>query len=266
MFLQAGRTTSEVRINRNSGSETIRIVVIDGQNLFRGRIRNMIRGESGLRVVGTARSVSRGIQLIRRFHPHIALLGWRGHPEYAGESLALIKECSSSTRVIVLVGDSLENDLVGAIGQGCCDGILSRKTSTKLMIRSRRKVYSGEFWLKRMTTADVIRQLTKKAADWSQDEVCIGILRPAVLNPREREITLLVAQGFDNKRIAGRLFLTESAVENDLARLLEKLGVFDRLELALYAIYHRLHQAEKEAPLLHRSIRISDGVSIEGKC
>jgi DNA-binding NarL/FixJ family response regulator len=185
-----------------------------------------------------------GIELIRRLHPHIVLLGWSG---CAGESLAGIKDCSASTRVIVLVGDTLEKDLVGAIVQGCCYGILPRKTSAKLMIRSIRKVHAGEFWLKRMTTSDLIRQLAKEHTEWSQGKARDSIRQPAVLNPREREITVLVAQGLENKGIAGRLFLTEAAVENDLARVFGKLGVSDRLELALYAIYHRLHETAEEA-------------------
>ena len=64
--------------------------------------------------------------------------------------------------------------------------------------------------------------------------------RKAVDSDREKEIVQLVAQGFRNKEIGVRLFISEQTVKNHLHNILDKLGVSDRLELALYAIHHRL--------------------------
>jgi DNA-binding NarL/FixJ family response regulator len=64
--------------------------------------------------------------------------------------------------------------------------------------------------------------------------------RKAVDSDREKEIVQLVAQGFRNKEIGVRLFISEQTVKNHLHNILDKLGVSDRLELALYAIHHCL--------------------------
>src|SRR6266581_4209422 len=61
-----------------------------------------------------------------------------------------------------------------------------------------------------------------------------------LLSDREKEIVQLVAQGFRNKEIGEKLFISEQTVKNHLHNIFDKLGVSDRLELALYAIHHRL--------------------------
>src|SRR5690349_21743716 len=109
--LEPGQRRRDVRLDKDFERELIRIVVIDGQNVFRERIRNILRGESGLRILGTARYFPRGIELIHRLPPHIALLGWRGHLGYTGEALAIIRDFAARTRVIVLAGSSLEKSL-----------------------------------------------------------------------------------------------------------------------------------------------------------
>ena len=60
------------------------------------------------------------------------------------------------------------------------------------------------------------------------------------LSTREREIVALVAQGYKNKEMAEKMFISEQTVKNHLHNIFDKLGVSDRLELALYAIHHRL--------------------------
>ena len=66
-----------------------------------------------------------------------------------------------------------------------------------------------------------------------------GVEKP-LLSDREKEIVQLVAQGFRNKEIGEKLFISEQTVKNHLHNIFDKLGVSDRLELALYAIHHRL--------------------------
>ena len=115
-------------------------------------------------------------------------------------------------------------------------------STTELLIKSIRKVHAGEFWLDRMTTADIIRRLAKKGGG-GNTAARLGIReQSAALSQREREIVILVAQGFKNKEMAERMFISEQTVKNHLHNIFDKLGVSDRLELALYAIHHSLHE------------------------
>jgi len=65
-----------------------------------------------------------------------------------------------------------------------------------------------------------------------------------LLSEREKQIVQLVAQGYRNKEIGAKLFSSEQTVKNHLHNIFDKLGVSDRLELALYAIHHGLIEHE----------------------
>jgi DNA-binding NarL/FixJ family response regulator len=125
-------------------------------------------------------------------------------------------------------------------------GIVLKQTATELLIKSIRKVHAGEIWLDSHTTAAVIRQFV--ANDEAQPAVHSLPPSPPMrererspLSQREREIVALVAQGFKNKEMAEKMFISEQTVKNHLHNIFDKLGVSDRLELALYAIHNNLH-------------------------
>jgi DNA-binding NarL/FixJ family response regulator len=98
-----------------------------------------------------------------------------------------------------------------------------------------------------VSTADLIRRLAKKGAPNAAVGARLGLReQSAVLSLREREIVVLVAQGYKNKEMAERMFISEQTVKNHLHNIFAKLGVSDRLELALYAIHNNLHEASDQ--------------------
>lgn len=230
--------------NENAESAAIRVLIVDDQNLFRDGISNLLNSEAGIEVIGCADAIIPALEAIRHLRPDIALVGWPASSANCQKVFTLIQETKSKTRVIMLVNDDVKEDFVGAVRQGCC-GIVPRDTSTELLIKSIRKVHAGEFWLDRMTTADVIRRLARKNAGTtpaSNVGARLGLREQGgALSQREREIVILVAQGFKNKEMAERMFISEQTVKNHLHNIFDKLGVSDRLELALYAIHHNLH-------------------------
>jgi len=195
-------------------------------------------------VLGTADAITPAIDLVRRNNPDILLLGWSPSSPNSQRLFATIVEAKLATRVIVLTNGGVKEDHVEAVRQGCC-GMVPRQTSTELLLKSIRKVYAGEFWLDRVTTAEVIRRLAKRStANGTNTASRLGVREnAAVLSTREREIVMLVAQGFKNKEMAERMFISEQTVKNHLHNIFDKLGVSDRLELALFAIHHNLHEA-----------------------
>ena len=116
-------------------------------------------------------------------------------------------------------------------------GIVLKQTATELLIKSIRKVHSGEIWLDSRTTAAVMKQFAAPGDAGAKDR------ERSPLSQREREIVVLVAQGFKNKEIAERMFISEQTVKNHLHNIFDKLGVSDRLELALYAIHKNIRPA-----------------------
>ena len=220
----------------------IRVLIIDDPNLFRDGLANLLSSQQTIEVAGCADTVAAAVDGVRRLRPDIILLGWSANSPDCAKVFAAIQDSKSPSRVIMLVNDEAKEDYLDAVRQGCC-GIVPRKTSTELLIKSIRRVHAGEFWLDRMTTADVIRRLAKKGVPAAGNTGARLGLREqtGALSGREREIVVLVAQGFKNREMAERMFISEQTVKNHLHNIFDKLGVSDRLELALYAIHHNLH-------------------------
>lgn len=217
----------------------IRVLIAEESSLFRDGLSNLVSTQKDLHVAGTVDSAATANEQIRLLRPDIVLLGWSASAPASQRIVAAIQENKLPTRIIMMVSDDGKEDLVEAIRMGC-SGIVPKTTSTELLLKSIRRVHAGEIWLDRMSTADVIRRLSKKG---SGNVAARQGLRDqgAALSTREREIVGLIAQGFKNKEMAERLFISEQTVKNHLHNIFDKLGVSDRLELALYAIHHKLH-------------------------
>jgi two-component system nitrate/nitrite response regulator NarL len=221
------------------GLPPIRVVIADDKSLFRDGLSNLVSTQTDLHVAGTIDGAANANEQIRTIRPDIVLLGWPATTSASQRIFAAVQEGKLPTRVIMMISDDGKEDLVEAIRMGC-SGIVPKNTSTELLLKSIRKVHAGEIWLDRLSTADVIRRLSKKGTG---NVAARQGLRDqgAALSTREREIVGLIAQGFKNKDMAERLFISEQTVKNHLHNIFDKLGVSDRLELALYAIHHKLH-------------------------
>jgi DNA-binding NarL/FixJ family response regulator len=217
-------------------------MVADDPGMYRDGLSSILNSQSDLKVVGTADTAADAASLVKELRPDVVLIGWPASSAASQKIFNAVQDSRGATRIIMLVSGETREDFVEAVRQGCC-GLVPKQTSTEMLLKSVRKVHAGEFWLDRMTTADVIRKLAKKASSSPAPAVARGGVREqsATLSQREREIVSLVAQGFKNREMAERMFISEQTVKNHLHNIFDKLGVSDRLELALYAIHHNLH-------------------------
>ncbi len=223
----------------STGTGPIRVLIADNKTLFRDGIANLVAAQPDLEIVGSVEGAATANEQIRQIKPDIVLLGWAADAPASQRIFAAIHEGKLATRTILIIAEDGKEDIVEAVRMGC-SGVVPRNTSTELLLKSIRKVHAGEIWLDRMSTADVIRRLAKKGN--TNVAARQGIREHgAALSTREREIVGLIAQGFKNKDMAERLFISEQTVKNHLHNIFDKLGVSDRLELALYAIHHKLH-------------------------
>jgi two-component system, NarL family, nitrate/nitrite response regulator NarL len=221
--------------------EVIRVLIVDEPNLFRDGISNLLSAQDGIEIAACTDTAAGAVDAIRKLRPHVALMGWPASSINSHKVFAAIQETKFHTRVIMLIDEDAKEDFIEAVRQGCC-GMVPKQTSTELLVKSIRKVHAGEFWLDRTTTAEVIRRLAKKGAGSASTGARLGLREQGgALSAREREIVVLVAQGFKNREMAERMFISEQTVKNHLHNIFDKLGVSDRLELALYAIHHNLH-------------------------
>ncbi len=209
----------------------ISIALADDHTIFRDGLRQLLSIEPDFEVVGEAKNGREVLDLVRDLQPDILLLDLK-MPGLDG--LSALQRQKLKTKIIVLTASVDEGEYVQAMKFGT-SGIVLKQTATELLIKSIRKVHGGEIWLDSKTTAAVMRQFASPLGElgpWERD-------KPRLTN-REREIVALVVQGFKNKEIAERTFISEQTVKNHLHTIFNKLGASDRLELALYAIHRNI--------------------------
>jgi two-component system, NarL family, nitrate/nitrite response regulator NarL len=210
----------------------VRILVADDHAIFRDGLRKLLEGNDDVQIIGEASNGNECVKMLAKLKPDILLLDLR-MPEKDG--LGVLEEInfdSTPTRVIVLTAAEDDRDVVRAMRLGA-RGVVLKQSASDLLLKSIRKVHDGEIWLDNRMTAEVIDAFKKSAEAGQRRE------KP-LLSDREKEIVQLVAQGFRNREIGEKLFISEQTVKNHLHNIFDKLGVSDRLELALYAIHHRL--------------------------
>jgi DNA-binding NarL/FixJ family response regulator len=219
-------------MSKGKTNSNIRVVIADDHAIFREGLRKLLEGAGDIAVVGEAGDGDEAVRLLNKLNPDVLLLDLR-MPNKDG--LGVLEEMNGhteKTRVILVTEGENEHDVVRAMRLGA-RGVVWKQSASALLLKSIRKVHAGEIWLDNRMTAELIDAF-KKSSD-------SGVRREKpLLSPREREIVQLVAQGFRNREIAEKLFISEQTVKNHLHNIFDKLGVSDRLELALYAIHHRL--------------------------
>jgi len=214
----------------------IRVLIADDHAIFREGLRKLLEAEADITVVGEAKSGSECVALAEKLKPDIVLLDLK-MPEKDG--LAVLGDLAgkeSATKVVVLTASEDERDFVEAVRRGA-RGIVLKQAPSEHLVDGIRRVHTGEVWIDQRVTAGVLKAMAEGPAATTTRE------KP-LLTDRERQVVHLVCQGLRNKEIADKLFISEQTVKNHLHNIFDKLGVSDRLELALYALHHRLVQTE----------------------
>ncbi len=219
----------------------IRVLIADSHPVVREGLGVILATEPGITVVGQAQDGVEALDLVGSADPDVLLMELN-LPRLNGlgvlRSLAMR---SARVRVVLFTGSESKEEFVEAMKLGCA-GILLKNSPSSLIAKSIHKVSEGEIWLDANTTAAVIRQFAAPPDFTAPSQGTSKTPRDrAQLSQREREIIVLIAQGYKNKEIAEKMFITEQTVKNHLHNIFDKLGVSDRLELALFAIHNSLH-------------------------
>jgi len=227
------------------GLRMIRVVLADDHPIVRDGLKKLLVLEEDISVVGEASDGHEAIAVIEQTHPDVVILDLR-MPNMDGlAALENIQRMEPKPRVIILTASEDKNEFVQAMKLGC-SGIVLKQTAPELIVKSIRKVFSGEIWLDSHTTAAVMRQFASPSEVLGSHPATRNRER-SPLSQREREIVGLVAQGYKNREMAEKMFISEQTVKNHLHNIFDKLGVSDRLELALYAIHKGLHLPETKS-------------------
>jgi DNA-binding NarL/FixJ family response regulator len=219
----------------DKADKKIRVVIADDHAIFRDGLRMLLAAEPGIEVVGEASDGTEVLSAVRRAKPHILLLDL-AMPRLPGiESLRQLAEAGEPVRTILLTAAAEREQVVEALQLGA-RGVVLKESATQVLLKSIRCVMEGQYWVGRGSVTDLVEALRSAAASPTAErpEKAFGI------TARELEIIGAVTAGLSNKDIAAKFQITEDTVKHHLTNIYDKLGVSNRLELALFAIHHSL--------------------------
>jgi len=231
-------TVESLQAEHGDNPTAIRIILADSQAIFRVGIRKIFALEDDLRVVAQADSLESLRTAIERFPTDVVLAEGSlitGGANVIPELMAL----APHVKLIVQATTSDENHTVELYRRGV-RGIINRSISPDLLVRCVRRIAAGETWIDNQSVNWVIEAYRAQAS------VLVNPKVPPRLSGKEISIISCITQGKRNKEIAFQLGTSEQVIKNYLRKIYDKLGVSDRLELALYCMHNKILPSEPE--------------------
>lgn len=207
----------------------IKVLIADDVEILRRGLEAVLSQDSEINVVGQAANGKEALEMCIKRSPDVVLMDMR-MPVYDGEyGTRQIKTHFPNIKVLVLTTFDDSETVQKAVACGA-DGYILKEMENEKIINAVKTVHSGI----NVFGASVFSSIRQN----------MPVSQPAAsgfeLSERDRELMALICDGCDNKEIAAKLFLAEGTVRNNISRLLEKLGLKDRTQLAVFAVKNNL--------------------------
>lgn len=206
----------------------INVIIADDIPILRSGLKAVLSQDSGIHVIGEASNGKEAYELCIRLHPDVVLMDMR-MPEYdGGYGIRKIKDNFEDIKVLVLTTFDDKETVDKAVSSGA-DGYILKEMDNEKIINSIKAVAGGI-----NVFCDNIFRSIKQGVVVQQPPKNFD------LTERETDLLRLICEGCDNKEIASKLFLAEGTVRNGISRLLDKLNLKDRTQLAVFAIKNNI--------------------------
>ena len=215
---------------RSNGEKTgigIRVVLVDDHTMLRHGLRQTLR-ERGFDVVGEASNGRSGAQLVLELDPDVVVMDL-DMPQMNGiEATRAIVESAPGTRVLMLTISTEDDDVLDALAAGAC-GYLLKTAPPEDIVRAIEAAHAGDSTI----SSQVATRLAARVRDAAGRPAPPP---PSPLTPRELEILRLIVDGRENSEIAEILVISPGTAKNHVAHVLDKLGMQNRVQAAVYAV------------------------------
>ncbi|WP_291045366.1 response regulator transcription factor [Herbiconiux sp.] len=224
--------------------ERIRVVLADDQDLVRVGLRIILESEDGIDVVGEARTGREAVELVGALQPDVVCMDVQ-MPDLDG--LAATRELiAAGTRAGILILTTFNRDdyLFEALEAGA-SGFVLKNSSPEDLVAAVQVIARGDALLSPDVTRRVIEGFTTRPRAQPHEATPVAATPRAAAHPaaaaladltdREREVLELLAAGRSNSEIAGELYLGEATVKTHVSKILQKLGLRDRIQAVVFA-------------------------------
>lgn len=216
-----------------TGSEPIRVFLVDDQTLVRQGIRSLLELATGIVVVAEASDGRQAVERIPQVGPDVVLMDMR-MPEMSGlEALQALGAAGNLPPTIILTTFDDDALVLAGIKAGA-KGYLLKDVSLEQLVGAIQTVARGGSLVQPAVTQRLLSGLEQMRNEF------VSLDRPDPLTERETEILRLMASGFSNKEIANSLRVAEGTIKNHVSNILSKLGVRDRTRAVLKAFELKL--------------------------
>lgn len=201
----------------------LKLVVADKQPVFRAGIAKVLAVEDEMRIVAQAQTPEQIPMALERFRPNVVVCSVNFYPDVQSLAQAVAKVKGR----LVLIADSGEN--TNAYLSAGAHAVVFRNVTGPALLDCVRAVSRGDTYVQDNAVPNEV----------SENDL-VGARVVDRLTNKELRIVALIVQGYKNKEIATELGTTEQVIKNYLRNVYDKIGVSDRLELALFTIHHRI--------------------------
>jgi DNA-binding NarL/FixJ family response regulator len=215
------------RSRNDKTAAPIRLVLVDDHTMLRHGLRQTLR-ERGFEVVGEASNGRAGVELVRQLKPDVVVMDL-DMPQMNGvEATREIVASERAARVLMLTISTDDDDVLDALAAGAC-GYLLKTAAPEEIVRAIEAAHAGDSVISPRVATRLVERLRNGAAPTSAAP-------PSRLTPRELEILRLIVKGYENGEIARILVISPSTAKNHVAHVLDKLGMQNRVQAAVYAV------------------------------
>ncbi|MFZ1373658.1 MAG: response regulator transcription factor, partial [Nostocoides sp.] len=213
-------------------SAPIRVVVVDDDPMVRTGLRLILGGNSGIEIVAEAVDGQDAVQVVTRTRPDVVLMDIR-MPRRDGLSATVeLLALSDPPRILVLTTFDTDELVLKALRAGAA-GFLLKDTPPAQLVQAVRSVAAGQPSLSPSVTAQLIAALAHPETIEAESSRVQAQARLADLTERELEVAQAVGRGHSNSEIAAELFMSVATVKAHVGRLFTKLGVDNRVQIAI---------------------------------
>jgi len=206
----------------------IKVLIVDDHSLIREGLSMMLSLYDTVTVIGEAKNGQEVIEVLENESVDLILMDIRMPIMDGVKATKIIKEKYPRTKILILTTFNEDEYIFEGLKNGA-DGYLLKDISSEELVKAIETIYQGNMLLQPDIAKKMIDSIYKK--DDNTNKITKDNFKK--LTKREYEIALLVGEGKSNKEISNELFITEGTVKNHITKILDKLEIRDRTQLAV---------------------------------
>ena len=207
----------------------IDILLVDDHLLFREGLKSLLELMEEMHIVGEAGDGEEAIAMARELMPDVILMDIRLPGMSGVEATRIIKNEMPTVEIVMLTASEDDAHLFDSLKAGA-QGYVLKNVASQELAKLIHGVLAGEAAISGVMASKILAELNKNETKEERE------LSGTELTKREIEVLKLIGEGFSNRQISGKLFVTESTVKKHVRNILQKLHLQNRVQVALYAV------------------------------